>query len=347
MSTPALRAGSFAAEDKLTRELVRDLHSANPYIYWTDLLMTAACGWGAFALAVFLPPFSVGMLIAFTVSIAALYRGLCFLHEISHQNAHSLPHFEFAWNLLIGYPLLMPSLTYVGVHQGHHSLSTYGTPFDPEYQPFARSSPMMVFFAIESFLIPVILCLRFLVLAPLGLLLPALNRWLLIHLTSLTMNLAYRRKLTPELLGKLRNQSCGILLLWIGLCALASIGYLPWRVFAVWLAVSSLISFVNTLRTLGAHAYESSGEAMDREGQFLDSIDTPGAYWTELWAPVGLRYHALHHYFPGIPYHCLPEAWRRISQSLPEGAVYHRVSSSGLRHSLLTLYRKGRRPRTF
>jgi fatty acid desaturase len=131
--------------------------------------------------------------------------------------------------------------------------------------------------------------------------------------------------------------------LWSGLFALAFLGKLPWRFFAVWLGVSSLVSFVNTLRTLGAHAYESAGDALDREGQLTDSIDTPGALWTELWAPVGLRYHALHHYFPGIPYHCLPEAWRRISASLPQSAVFHRVQSPGLAHSLLALYRKGRR----
>jgi fatty acid desaturase len=117
---------------------------------------------------------------------------------------------------------------------------------------------------------------------------------------------------------------------------------LPWRVFLLWLAVSAVISFVNTLRTLGAHAYESTGEALDRRGQLLDSIDTPGAPWTELWAPVGLRYHALHHYFPGIPYHNLGAAYRLLLEELPQDAVYRNVTSPGLRVSLCDLYRKGR-----
>jgi fatty acid desaturase len=119
-------------------------------------------------------------------------------------------------------------------------------------------------------------------------------------------------------------------------------GILPGRFFAVWLGVSAAISFVNTLRTLGAHAYGSAGDPMDREGQLRDSIDTPGALWTELWAPVGLRYHALHHYFPGIPYHNLTKAWRRLSATLPRGAAYHRVRSRGLGRSLWALYRRGR-----
>jgi fatty acid desaturase len=202
---------------------------------------------------------------------------------------------------------------------------------------------MTVVFAVESFLIPLILVIRFLVLTPVAFLIPRFYRWLVVHLSSVTMNVAYRRQLTPGLLKTIRRQNAGILLLWSGLFGLAFAGYLPWRFFAVWLGVSAVVSFINTLRTLGAHAYESSGDPLDREGQLADSIDTPGAFWTELWAPVGLRYHALHHFFPGIPYHSLPEAWRRLSSTLPEDSVHHRVRSRGLAHSLLALYRKGRR----
>ena len=87
--------------------------------------------------------------------------------------------------------------------------------------------------------------------------------------------------------------------------------HLAWKAIAVWYAVNAFISVCNTMRTLGAHRYESTGLPLDRAGQLADSIDTPGAAWTELWAPVGLRYHALHHYFPGIPYHNLGLAYRR------------------------------------
>jgi fatty acid desaturase len=132
--------------------------------------------------------------------------------------------------------------------------------------------------------------------------------------------------------------------MWTIVMALILDGLLPWRVLAIWFTVCAAASFVNTLRTLGAHAYESSGEPLDRTGQLLDSIDTPGNFWTELWAPVGLRYHALHHYFPGIPYHHLPEAYRRFVSTLPISATYTRMSSPSLPHSLRSLYRKGLRP---
>ena len=96
------------------------------------------------------------------------------------------------------------------------------------------------------------------------------ENWLVVYASSLTMNIAYRRQATPELKRSVRRQSAGILLVWV-----AAIAVLPWRTFAVWLAVHACISFVNTLRTLGAHAYESAGEPLDRASQLADSIDTP------------------------------------------------------------------------
>ena len=333
---------AFALEDSRTRELMKDLHEAKPFVYWADFLVTALAGWSAFAMAVMLHPFSPGMFLAAAAAVAGLYRGLCFMHEISHQSGRVLPDFEEAWNLLIGYPLLMPSFVYVGVHSGHHKLSTYGTSQDPEYLPFARNSVMTVLFALESLLIPTALWIRFLLLSIIGLVSSSFQRWLVAHFSSLTMNLAYRREATPELVRSVRAQSALVLTMWLGFATLAGMNLLPWRFFAVWLGVSAAISFINTLRTLGAHAYESAGDPMDREGQLRDSIDTPGARWTELWAPVGLRYHALHHYFPGIPYHNLGKAWRRLSEALPPDAVYHGVRSRGLVWSLGALYRKGR-----
>jgi fatty acid desaturase len=325
------------------RDLVRDLHRANPAIFWTDLLATSVVGWGAFAGALALRPLSVGMVLCVVVATFALYRALCFLHEVSHQNQRTLPGFEIAWNLLAGFPLLMPSFVYVGVHQSHHKLSTYGTSQDPEYLPFAQNSRMTVVFALEGFFIPAILLLRFLLLSPIGFVLPKFQRWLVVHLSSLTMNVHYRRELTPELVGRVRRQSAAILAMWLLVIGLAARGILPWRLFAVWFVVTGFASFVNTLRTLGAHAYESSGEPLDRVGQLVDSIDTPGRAWTELWAPVGLRYHALHHYFPGIPYHNLAAAYARLTGAVPVADHYTRMSSPSLPQSLRTLYKKGRR----
>lgn len=325
------------------RALVRDLHRVNARVYWADLLGSAILGWGAFALAVILPPFSAGMLAASVVAILALYRALCFVHELSHQNFRTLPGFEAVWNFLVGYPLLMPSFVYVGVHQDHHKLSVYGTSGDPEYLPFARSTLMTTTFALESFLIPAALLVRYLVLGPIGLISKRLQNWLAVHASSLTINIRYRRDANPSLLRTIRCGTVFILAMWGAGIVFGVLGFIPWRAFAIWFVIVSLASFVNTLRTLGAHAYESSGEPLDRMGQLIDSIDTPGRFWTELWAPVGLRYHALHHYFPGIPYHALPEAYRRLVGTLPLAVEYRKMTSPSLPHSLTSLIRKGLR----
>jgi fatty acid desaturase len=331
---------SFEIDEPYIRDLVRDLHRVDARIYWIDLLSTAAVGWTAFAFAVAAPLFSFPMFAWEAVAVFSLYRALCFMHEISHQSQRTLPGFEFVWNLLVGYTVLMPSFLYCGVHQNHHKLTTYGTEQDPEYLPFARSRRLTILFALESFLIPLFLLVRFLILGPVSLLSKRFAEQLVIYASSLTMNPRYRRQATPALVAKVRRHSAAIITLWGFAVAAAIRGWLPLRIFLIWLMVCSLISFVNTIRTLGAHAYESSGEPLDRLGQLLDSIDTPGHFWTELWAPVGLRYHALHHYFPGIPYHNLGEAYRRITASVAVGANYQKVTSPSLQHSLRTLYEK-------
>ena len=332
--TPATKAVPTAPReftlDEQARELVRDLQTPRPATYWTDFLATSLIGWCALAGAVHFPLLSPPMALAAAIATFSLYRGLLFVHEISHFTRGGMGGFETAWNLLSGFPLLVPSFVYCGMHQDHHRISLYGTDRDPEYLPFARSRGMTVCFALESFLIPLVLVARFLVIAPLGLLFPPLHRWLAVHASSLVINFKYCRELTTGLEQKMRRSEAAILILWGSAVLLAVRGVIPWRAFAVWLMVVSLASFVNTVRTLGAHHYESQGAPMDRTGQLLDSVDHPGRWWTELWAPVGLRYHALHHYFPGIPYHNLPAAYRRLAQNLPAGAAFHRSTNASL-----------------
>jgi fatty acid desaturase len=331
----------LSLDDGVMKDLVRDLHRASRGFFWTDLLLTSALGWSAFVAAVVWKPFSAPMLLALLVSVFALYRGLCFMHEITHQNWRTLPGFETAWNWLIGFPLLMPSFIYVGVHLDHHRISSYGTENDPEYLPFAHSAKMTTVFAFESFFIPVALVVRFVVLAPVGFVWPKFQRQLVRCASALTMNVRYRREASEELTRRVRRDSIFVLAIWAAMLALAVAHLVPWRVFVVWLALDSLISFINTLRTLGAHAYENEGAPLDRAGQLLDSIDTPGAFWTELWAPVGLRYHALHHYFPGIPYHNLPKAYTRVVAHLPVADNYRLMTNPSLPYSLRELLRKG------
>jgi fatty acid desaturase len=328
--------------EAVSHALVADLHAPEPWIFWTDLLISAALGWTAFAIAVLAPPFSATMWMASLVAACALYRGVCFTHELAHLRRRAVPGFETAWNLLFGVPLLLPSFTYLGVHQSHHSLSSYGTKDDPEYLPFASSRRLMILFAIQStVLTPIAIFVRFVLLAPIALAWPPLHRWLEVHASSFAMNPQYRRTVSAEMAAKMRRWEMAMLAFWAVACAMVYAGSLPVRTFGIWLATLTIISFLNTARVLGAHEYDSEGAILSRQGQLSDSIDTPGGPWTELWAPVGLRYHALHHYFPGIPYHNLGAAYRRIVAS--RNATYLESTSPSLRQSLTTLYTKAMR----
>ena len=83
--------------------------------------------------------------------------------------------------------------------------------------------------------------------------------------------------------------------------------------------------------------------------QYLDTVNVPPPLLLPfLWAPVGLRYHALHHLLPSLPYHALGTAHRRLSAAFGEEASYHKASYVGLPvliNRLVTSSIRGNRPR--
>jgi fatty acid desaturase len=109
----------------------------------------------------------------------------------------------------------------------------------------------------------------------------------------------------------------------IAVLAAVATGFIPLRAFGIWLAVLSASMVINQIRTLAAHLWENDGKVMSITDQYLDSVNVPPpALLPELWAPVGLRYHALHHLLPSVPYHALPAAHRRLVAELPADSSY-------------------------
>jgi fatty acid desaturase len=85
---------------------------------------------------------------------------------------------------------------------------------------------------------------------------------------------------------------------------------------------------------------------MTYEEQLLDSINLEGIpIATELFFPLGLRFHALHHVFPTVPYHNLAAAHHRLMQGLPADSPYRRTVFPGYFAALRQLWRDARASR--
>lgn len=313
-------------------ELTRDINAPRPAIYWADFLASATMGYAALAVAVTASGWPL-LLAAALVSILALYRAGSFIHEITHIKRAALPGFWVGWNAIAGVPLLIPSFMYEGIHQLHHARTRYGTAEDPEYLPLALMKPWTVpLFVAVSALGPVGLLIRYGILSPLSALVPPLRRLIVARYSGLVINPSFRRR-PPE--GEARREWL-ILETATALWAMANIagvatGFIPLPAFLIALAIVSGTLVLNQVRTLVAHLWENEGEVISVTAQYLDTVNVPPpALLPALWAPVGLRYHALHHLLPGLPYHALGEAHKRLAKALDAGSTYHRASYAGL-----------------
>ena len=323
-------------DDALTpgalRRAYRSAFVPRPGIYWADLLTSAGLGWLGFftALRATAPLVAVA---ATAVAVLALYRSVLFIHELTHLKRGALPGFEAAWHLLVGFPLQVPSLVYVGSHGDHHRKRIYGTRDDPEYETFSDWSPLQLLLSTLGLaVVPAVLVVRWAVLAPLSWLLPPLRRLLVERLSTLVVNASYRRR--PPLGRQRRRWWLGelgcVLTAWAGIAAYFE-GALAPHVVALWYGVTTAILWLNQVRTLAAHRYRSRGLATDRVGELLDTVNLvhPVPLMT-LLAPVGMRFHALHHFAPTLPYHSLGQVHRALEQRLPASSPYRRAQVRGI-----------------
>ena len=313
-------------------ELTRELGKASPTIYWTDFLGSAMIGYAALFLTISTSSswvFVVGAIVA----MLALYRASSFIHELTHMKSSAVPGFRVAWNILIGIPMMIPSFLYEGTHNQHHNKTRYGTADDPEYLPLALMKPYtLALFLLVAMLAPIGFLIRYAVLAPLSLVIPPLRAHVVAAYSTLAINPAYRRR-APE--GAFKRDWIVMetaTSIWaVGLLASVWFGLLPLRGFLIFLGLVSGAMLINQVRTLVAHLWENDGEVMSITAQYLDSVNVPPpATLPALWAPVGLRYHALHHLIPSVPYHALGEAHRRLVTAMPVGSAYHGGNYVGL-----------------
>jgi fatty acid desaturase len=335
LSLPAASAAPRPrrAIDDAIRAIPAEWFKASPAIYWSDFLGSTLLGWVAFAGAVL----SAGWIrwALFVAATLALYRAVLFIHEITHRVQRDVPAFAFVWNALVGVPLLVPSFLYEGVHTDHHRQRTYGTEADPEYLPFGHRSPALIGgYVIASLFAPLLFTLRFALLAPLSWIVPPLGRFVRERGSALVINHRYVRQAPIPFAGRVQ-EAAACALCWTS-AALLWTGRMPVAVPWLWAGLGAIASGVNAARTLAAHRYdhdELASAELSMNEQLLDSctiatrrrpplavrIANAGR---ALVAPVGLRYHALHHWIPSLPYHNLGRAHRLLVSTLAPDALY-------------------------
>lgn len=314
--------------NQLAKELARSMRP-NPTIYWADLLLSAGLGWSLF----FASHRASSTLPFFALSFAAalfLLRATYFIHELAHIQRKDLPGFQLAWHAVIGVWMLIPSLM-IGAHADHHRRSTYGTPRDPEYAPIARWRPWRFALDLGTLpLVPPLLALRWGLLTPLSIFSARLRRLLIERASTLVINPSYVRAV-PEDLRRWRAQEAFMAAFVLTISGLCYAGVIAPALLAHWWRIATIALIANQLRTYLAHAYEGDGHPMTKLEQMQDTITLAG--WpvlTDALAPVGDRFHAIHHLFPFLPYHAFPRAHRRLLQILPPDSSYRSTIRSGL-----------------
>jgi fatty acid desaturase len=333
--------GAAGGPDALVRELAAA--KPRPAIYWADFVGSALLGWSAFAVAGSLWGSGVAWL-AFGVAVLALYRAVLFIHELTHLAKGAVPGFHTGWDLLAGFPLLAPSLMYVGSHGEHHKTDFYGTADDPEYAPIAHwSHARLAGSTLLMLLLPVAFVLRWGLLGPLGFVIPAVRRFATARLSTLAINPAYLRREPRGVMARRWRieEACCALVVWGAALGLASGAIAP-RWALLWYALLAAILLVNHVRTLAAHRYENEGAPMSDAAQLADSINLWGPAWlrplTALFAPVGLRFHALHHLMPRVPYHGLGALHRALTRDPAGDATYRNTCVGSLSAALASLW---------
>ncbi len=338
------------------RHLIGDLFRPRVWIYWTDFLLTYAAGVYCFTQVYGGPLYqrhqgfqgTFEQTFFFFASCLLFYRAAMFIHEVVHQRAAGrLKLFRLVWNLLCGIPFLMPSFVYY-THIDHHRRQHYGTDRDGEYLPLEHQRGWQLLFYLSwCLVIPLLAVIRFLLLTPLAWGIPGFRGFVHQRASSMVMDPTYIRPLpTKKTLRIIYTQelACFLWCAVIVVIAPAVVGQWPTPFLIHIYLMAVCIVFLNSVRTIGSHRWVNDGAQMDFLDQLLDSVNYPNNAWiSELWGPVGTRFHALHHLFPTLPYHALPRAHRRLMAALPADSPYRLTEERSLTSGIINLLKRNRK----
>ncbi|NUZ05238.1 fatty acid desaturase [Schlegelella sp. ID0723] len=341
---PAADTAPHAEWREDARRLIGELFQRSPAIYWVDFLASTSLAWAFGALYMLADGWSAWQLVGLLGASVFFFRAGTFIHEIVHMPARQMVGFKRAWNALIGIPLLMPWIMYRN-HTEHHNHRLFGTPADGEYLPLA-SSPIgeTIKYLAQAPLLPLFQLVRFGVLAPLSWLFPRFREWVLTRASAAVSNPYYRKRFPrrDERHLKMVEALCFAYLVVLGV--LTWRGVIEARHLGRAYILVALTLALNWVRNLAAHRYGNDGRGMTLAQQVEDSINITGQTWlTVVLFPVGLRYHALHHMFPALPYHNLGRAHQRLMEGLPADSPYRSTNRASFFAGVRELWVSARR----
>lgn len=309
------------------KAVVQDLHGINKKRVYGELVLIALVAWSSY-LSLFSNIDINYKIILFFISSFSFYRGLSFIHEVSHFD-RILPNFRTTYNTLFGIPYRVPAYS-LTTHNYHHGIKTFGSEGDPEYEKWTERKKIFLlrpFFL--SFLYPMVLTIRF---AITPLLYPILSektkRSIHEKISSFVMNLKYKRPFSEEDYAEMKAQDIACASYFVVFTIVTMYFGVFKQAFGIWYAQITFISLMNTYRALVAHRYQihrADPALSARDIQINDSVTIEGSFLTEVWAPIGLRYHSTHHMFPLIPYYNLGKAHRRIKAAISAEHPYSKT----------------------
>ena len=341
--------GRFSLRE--AKGLVKSLNKPTAWIYWADFLASIITGHILFNALLHSDSWLSGSAFfvwSFKVSIYAavvllFLRSVMFTHELVHLPREGYRGFRIVWNLLCGIPFMIPSFMYYP-HVDHHRRKCYGTEEDGEYLNLSHQPPRaIVIYMLLTLVTPFVGFSRFAVLAPIGWIFPKVRQWTFHRASTMVMDIMYIRPDAGKAVQRMifmQELAC------FGVCMVIALRnpiqgkyFDPLWVQAYLVSLGLLI--MNNIRTLGAHRWTGDGAELSFQDQLLDSCDYPYRAWiTELWGPVGTRYHATHHLFPSIPYHNLGKAHRALMEGLPADSPLRETVKVSLLGEIAVLWRR-------
>ncbi len=284
---------------KINKEF-RDLYVIKPKRIYLEIISYAFIAWSSYLTAVI-----TQNILFLAITIVFMYRGLSFIHEVSHLD-RQVKGMQSLFNHLIGYLNKVPAYS-MKTHRYHHGLSTFGEITDPEYEKWpSRPKFHLARPLVFSFFYPLVLTIRFGIWPVINFCLPRkIQMATYKKISSFVMNLNYIRPYDEKDFNDYKKEDLWCVFYFVLFIA-ATMYYGNFIVaFSYWYGIMVIMSILNTYRALVAHRYQShlKKEQDPQLKQLNDSVTIDGGLLTAIWAPIGLRYHSTHHFLPTLPYY--------------------------------------------